>query len=295
LYGGEERQPVSNPLESVQRTAATRSAFSLAIHKSTLATPRSPGSPEGRRARERPPCPFGALNGRPERILPWHLGPTRAPRGGRRHAASIWAWRGTPAEHGAAGRRRPPEHRCSCWRSRRGCRDAARPAAGAPPCRDADACCTTEKSRHILSNPARPKARREARGSLAVAAPAAFVCETPFETSDFRKSNRRWERNRRRVDCGMHATAYACIPAGGGWSGGGQPSLSFSRLGRVKAPRKKIVCPTQTPAPGLPPHPSAATRRSPAPDCPVARVRAAGRPQHSRTVLARATSPSLLV
>ena len=138
--------------------------FSLAIHKSTLATPRSPGSPEGRRARERPPCPFGALNGRPERILPWHLGPTRAPRGGRRHAASIWAWRGTPAEHGAAGRRRPPEHRCSCWRSRRGCRDAARPAAGAPPCRDADACCTTEKSRHILSNPARPKARREARG-----------------------------------------------------------------------------------------------------------------------------------
>ena len=137
---------------------------SLAIHKSTLATPRSPGSPEGRRARERPPCPFGALNGRPERILPWHLGPTRAPRGGRRHAASIWAWRGTPAEHGAAGRRRPPEHRCSCWRSRRGCRDAARPAAGEPPCRDADACCTTEKSRHILSNPARPKARREARG-----------------------------------------------------------------------------------------------------------------------------------
>jgi hypothetical protein len=149
--------------------------FPLAIHKSTLATPRSPGSPEGRRARERPPCPFGALNGRPERILPWHLGPTRAPRGGRRHAASIWAWRGTPAEHGAAGRRRPPEHRCSCWRSRRGCRDAARPAAGAPPCRDADACCTTEKSRHILSNPARPKARREARGWLAVGAPAAFV------------------------------------------------------------------------------------------------------------------------
>ena len=119
--------------------------------------------------------------------------------------------------------------------------------------------------------------------------------ETPFETSDFRKSNRRWERNRRRVDCGMHATAYACIPAGGGWSGGGQPSLSFSRLGRVKTPRKKIVCPTQTPAPGLPPHPSDATRQNPAPDCPIARVRAAGRPQHSRTVLARATSPSLLV
>ena len=170
-------------------------SFSLAIHKSTLATPRSPGSPEGRRARERPPCPFGALNGRPERILPWHLGPTRAPRGGRRHAASIWAWRGTPAEHGAAGRRRPPEHRCSCWRSRRGCRDAARPAAGAPPCRDADACCTTEKSRHILSNPARPKARREARGPPSARLQPLFakrllklltpLFETPFETSDF--------------------------------------------------------------------------------------------------------------
>ena len=169
--------------------------LTLAIHKSTLATPRSPGSPEGRRARERPPCPFGALNGRPERILPWHLGPTRAPRGGRRHAASIWAWRGTPAEHGAAGRRRPPEHRCSCWRSRRGCRDAARPAAGAPPCRDADACCTTEKSRHILSNPARPKARREARGPPSAPLQPFFakrplklltpLFETPFETSDF--------------------------------------------------------------------------------------------------------------
>jgi hypothetical protein len=141
-----------------------------------------------------------------------------------------------------------------------------------------------------------PARRRDAkRAARSPSAAAAFVCETPFETSDFRKRNRRWERNRRRVDCGMHATAYACIPAGGGWSGGGQPPLSFSRLGRVKAPRKKIVCPTQTPAPGLPPHPSAATRRNPAPDCPVARVRAAGRPQHSRTVLARATSPSLLV
>jgi len=78
----------------------------------------------------------------------------------------------------------------------------------------------------------------------------------------------------------MHATAYACIPDGGGWSGGGQPSLSFSRLGRVKTPREKtkIVCLTQTPAPGLPPHPSAATRQNPAPDCPIARVRAAGNP-----------------
>jgi hypothetical protein len=140
-----------------------------------------------------------------------------------------------------------------------------------------------------------PSARLQPLFAKRLCSRNAFLCETPFQTSDFRKSNRRWERNRRRVDCGMHATAYACIPAGGGWSGGGQPSLSFSRLGRVKTPRKKIVCPTQTPAPGLPPHPSAATRRSPAPDCPVARVRAAGRPQHSRTVLARATSPSLLV
>ena len=154
-----------------------------------------------------------------------------------------------------------------------------------------------------------PARRRDAkRAAPRRRRPAAFLCETPFETSDafvgetffetsdFRKRNRRWERNRRRVDCGMHATAYACIPAGGGWSGGGQPSLSFSRLGRVKAPRKEFVCPTQTPAPGLPPRPSAATRQNPARDfCPIARVRAAGRPQHSRTVLARATSPSPLV
>ena len=126
--------------------------------------------------------------------------------------------------------------------------------------------------------PSPPEGATRSARCLAVGTSAAFVCETPFETSDFRKSNRRWERNRRRVDCGMHATAYACIPAGGGWSGGGQPSLSFSRLGRVKAPRKEFVCPTQTPAPGLPPHPSAPTRRNPAPDCPIARVRAAGNP-----------------
>ena len=153
--------------------------------------------------------------------------------------------------------------------------------------------------------PSPPEGATRSARRPAVGAPAAFLCETPFETadafvsffetSDFRKRNRRWERNRRRVDCGMHATAYACIPAGGGWSGGGQPSLSFSRLGRVKTPREKIVSPTQTLAPGLPPLPSAATRRNLAPECPVARVRAAGRPQHSRTVLARATSPSLLV
>ena len=53
------------------------------------------------------------------------------------------------AKHGAARWRRPPEHRCSCWRCRRGCRDAARPAAGPPPCRHPDACSTTEKSRHL--------------------------------------------------------------------------------------------------------------------------------------------------
>ena len=83
----------------------------------------------------------------------------------------------------------------------------------------------------------------------------AFVCEKTFETSDFRKSDRRCERNRRRVDCGMHATAYACIPAGGGWSGGGQPSLSFSRLGRVKTPREKIRLPDSNPGPGTAPAP----------------------------------------
>ena len=78
---------------------------------------------------------------------------------------------------------------------------------------------------------------------------------------------------------------------------GGDHRSPFTLGACEDTPRKKIVCPTQTPAPGLPPHPSAATRQNPAPDCPIARVRAAGRPQHSRTVLARATSrsPSLLV
>ena len=126
-----------------------KQAFSLAIHKSTLATTRSPGSPEGRRTREQPSYASRAWNGRPEWITPRHFGRTGTPRGGRRHAASIWAWRGTPAKHGAARWRRPPEHRCSCWRCRRGCRDAARPAAGPPPCRHPDACSTTEKSRHL--------------------------------------------------------------------------------------------------------------------------------------------------
>ena len=101
-----------------------------------------------------------------------------------------------------------------------------------------------------------PARRRDAkRAAPRRRRPAAFVCETPFETSDFRKSNRRWERNRRRVDCGMHATAYACIPAGGGWSGGGQPSLSFSRLGRVKTPPRKNRLPDSNPGPGTAPAP----------------------------------------
>ena len=105
----------------------------------------------------------------------------------------------------------------------------------------------------IEPSPPEGATRSARRPAVVVLQP--FFAKRLFETSDFRKRNRRWERNRRRVDCGMHATAYACIPDGGGWSGGVQPSLSFSRLGRVKTPRKKIVCPTQTPAPGLPPRP----------------------------------------
>jgi len=83
----------------------------------------------------------------------------------------------------------------------------------------------------------------------------AFVCETFFETSDFRKRNRRWERNRRRVDCGMHATAYACIPAGGGWSGGGQPTALLFTLGACEDTPRKNCLPDSNPGPGTAPAP----------------------------------------
>jgi hypothetical protein len=58
-------------------------------HKKALATPRRPCSPEGRCAWARPQHAYATLNGRPERILPGHLGPAGAPRGGPRHAATI--------------------------------------------------------------------------------------------------------------------------------------------------------------------------------------------------------------
>ena len=54
-----------------------------------LATPRRPCSPEGHRAWTRLQYASEALNGRPERILPGHLGPAGALRGGRHHGATI--------------------------------------------------------------------------------------------------------------------------------------------------------------------------------------------------------------
>ena len=125
-------------------------------HKKALATLRRPYSPEGRCACTRPQHASATLNGRPERILPGHLGPAGAPRGGRRHAATIWGWRATPTKHEAAGRRRPSASSCSRLGCRLGRRGAARPTISAAPCRDAHACSTTEKSRHLYrTQPAR--------------------------------------------------------------------------------------------------------------------------------------------
>ena len=76
------------------------SLLSLHAQEKALATPRRPCSPEGRCARARPQHVSAASYGRPEHILPGHLGPVGAPRGGRRHAASIWGSRRPSSTHG---------------------------------------------------------------------------------------------------------------------------------------------------------------------------------------------------
>ena len=76
------------------------SLLSLHAQEKALATPRRPCSPEGRCARGRPQHVSAASYGRPEHILPGHLGPVGAQRGGRRHAASIWGSRRPSSTHG---------------------------------------------------------------------------------------------------------------------------------------------------------------------------------------------------
>jgi hypothetical protein len=71
--------------------------------KKALATPRRPYSPEGRCAWTRPQHAYASLNGRPERILPGHLGPAGAPRGGRRHAATIMGLEGNTGQPRGSG------------------------------------------------------------------------------------------------------------------------------------------------------------------------------------------------
>ena len=128
--------------------------------KKALATPRRPYSPEGRCACTRPQHASATLNGRPERILPGHLGPAGAPRGGRRHAATIWGWRATPTKHEAAGRRRPSTSSCSRLGCRLGRRGAARPTISAAPCRAKHARPTAEKKPVQRHRTQRAKARR---------------------------------------------------------------------------------------------------------------------------------------
>ena len=70
-------------------------------------------------------------------------------------------------------------------------------------------------SKRMCREPGRPAEAKHAASIVArLASTLLFKTETVGETV-------MWKCNRRRVDCGMHATAYACIPAGGGWSGGG--------------------------------------------------------------------------
>ena len=76
------------------------SPLSPRTQEKALATPRRPCSPEGRCARGRPQHVSAASYGRPEHILPGHLGPVGAQRGGRRHAASIWGSRRPSSTHG---------------------------------------------------------------------------------------------------------------------------------------------------------------------------------------------------
>jgi hypothetical protein len=141
------------------------------MHKKALATPRRPCSPEGRCAWARPQHAYATLNGHPERILPGHLGPAGAPRGGRHHAATIWGWRATPTKHEAAGRRRPRTSdysRLGCHLGRRG---AARPTVSAAPCRATHARPNAKKTSTPASNAACEGATRRPAPSEAACTP----------------------------------------------------------------------------------------------------------------------------
>ena len=128
-----------------------------------LATPRRPCSPEGRCARARPQHVSAASYGRPEHILPGHLGPVGAPRGGRRHAASIWGSRRPSSTHGRVAPRPTIWRRTDAPRPR--IRTRLRRAAGHRPAphRATTALQHEARSRHNIEPRTREPSRRRRR------------------------------------------------------------------------------------------------------------------------------------
>ena len=128
-----------------------------------LATPRRPCSPEGRCARARPQHVSAASYGRPEHILPGHLGPVGAQRGGRRHAASIWGSRRPSSTHGRVAPRPTIWRRTDAPRPR--IRTRLRRAAGHRPAphRATTALQHEARSRHNIDPRTREPSRRRRR------------------------------------------------------------------------------------------------------------------------------------
>ena len=157
------RLPRQNSASTDSSRAGENSSFSLAIHKSTLATTRSPGSPEGRRTREQPSYASRAWNGRPEWITPRHFGRTGTPRGGRRHAASIWGSRWPHRARTVVSRRDRPfgdarTHPGRGFEHAYAAPPATGPLRTAPPPR-----CSTKRAPAIISNPEGASRRRRRR------------------------------------------------------------------------------------------------------------------------------------
>ena len=158
--------PVTRTVAPLNTYPFLKSLKILSLHaqEKALATPRRPCSPEGRCARARPQHVSAASYGRPEHILPGHLGPVGAPRGGRRHAASIWGSRRPSSTHGRVAPRPTIWRRTDAPRPR--IRTRLRRAAGHRPAphRATTALQHEARSRHNIEPRTRePSPRRRRR------------------------------------------------------------------------------------------------------------------------------------
>ena len=156
-------KPPSTIIESTENCTKKIALLSLHAQEKALATPRRPCSPEGRCARARPQHVSAASYGRPEHILPGHLGPVGAPRGGRRHAASIWGSRRPSSTHGRVAPRPTIWRRTDAPRPR--IRTRLRRAAGHRPAphRATTALQHEARSRHNIEPRTREPSRRRRR------------------------------------------------------------------------------------------------------------------------------------